>query len=93
MISTQVGFVAQLKGILTKRRYRAATVFVDHYSRIRYVHLMSRLSSEETVKAKQAFERWAADQGVTIKHYHCDNGRFADNAFIAHCEESKLHTT
>ena len=49
MISTQVGFVAQLKGKLTKRRYRALTVFVDHYSRIRYVHHMSSLTSEETV--------------------------------------------
>jgi len=32
MISTQVGFIAQLKGSLTKKRYKYATIFVDHYS-------------------------------------------------------------
>ena len=31
MISTQVGFYAQLKGRLTKQCYRAATIFVDHF--------------------------------------------------------------
>ncbi len=36
MISTQVGFVAQLKGMLTKKRYKAATVFVDHFLRLQY---------------------------------------------------------
>ncbi len=30
MISTQVGFIAQLKGGLTKKRYTAAMVFMDH---------------------------------------------------------------
>ncbi len=32
MISTQVGFYAQLKGSLTKQQYRGATIFVDHFS-------------------------------------------------------------
>jgi hypothetical protein len=32
MTSTEVGFYAQMKGKLTKKRYRCATVFVDHYS-------------------------------------------------------------
>ncbi len=52
MISTQVGFIAQLKGTLTKKRYTAATVFVDHYSRLKYIHLMTKLTSEETMEAK-----------------------------------------
>jgi hypothetical protein len=34
------------------------------------------------VEAKQAFEAYANSHGVSIKHYHVDNGRFADNAFI-----------
>jgi hypothetical protein len=33
------GCIAQLKGILTKRRYTCATVFVDHFSRLGYVHM------------------------------------------------------
>ncbi len=74
MISTQVGFFAQLKGKLTSKRYRAASIFVDHFSCLQYIHLMQDLSSDETIKAKEAFERFAAKHGVTIKHYHCDNG-------------------
>ncbi len=32
LVSTQVGFIAQLKGAITRKRYMVATVFVDHYS-------------------------------------------------------------
>ncbi len=39
MTSTEVGFYAHMKGKLTKKCYRCATVFVDHYSRLRFVHL------------------------------------------------------
>ena len=74
MISTQVGFYAQLKGSLTKQRYRGATIFVDHFSGYKYIHLMTHLSSEKTVAAKRAFERHASVLGVTILHYHADNG-------------------
>ncbi len=52
MISMQVGFIAQLKGTLTKKCYASATIFVDHYSKLKYVHLMTRLTSEETIEAK-----------------------------------------
>eukprot|EP01082_Thalassiosira_pseudonana_P008995 g7858.t1 g7858 contig26:424712-426022(+) len=93
MISTQVGFVAQLKGRLTTQRYRAATVFVDHFSRLKFIYLMTGLSSEETVAAKKAFERFASNNGVNIQQYHCDNGRFADKAFINHCEQQQQHIT
>jgi hypothetical protein len=84
--STQAGFVAQLKGKLTTKRYNSATVFVDHFSRLRYVHVMYDMSSKSTIDAKIAFERFAGDHGVKIQHYHADNGRFADNAFKNHCE-------
>jgi hypothetical protein len=93
MISTQVGFFAQLKGKLTSKWYRAASIFVDHFSCLRYVHLMQDLSSDETIKAKEAFERFAPEHGVTIKHYHCDNGRFADNLFQQACQQNKEQLT
>ncbi len=85
LVSTQVGFIAQLKGTLTKKRYMAATVFVDHYSQLKYIHLMTKLTSEETMEAKQAFEHFAKQHGVRILHYHRNNGRFADNAFKNSC--------
>ena len=57
MTSTKLGFVAQLKGKLTKK---CATIFVDHFSRLRYVHLQVDDSSIETVTAERAFEAFAA---------------------------------
>ena len=86
--SSTTGFIAQLKGKLTSRRYKCATVFVDHYSDLTYIHLHSRLTNDETVEAKKAFEAFARNYGVKIQNYHCDNGRFADNAFISECRKS-----
>lgn len=82
--ATEPGFIGQLKGSLTRQRYRYATVFVDHYSRLSYVHLQKTTSSVETLEAKLAFEKFAASHGVTISHYHADNGRFVDNLWDAH---------
>ncbi len=82
MESSSVGFIGQMKGRLTTRRYKYATVFVDHYSRYTYVYLQSSIDSEETAQAKSAFEAHARSMGVQILSYHADNGRFADNAFL-----------
>jgi hypothetical protein len=75
------GLLVQIKGRLTNARYGVATIFVDHYSRLGYVHLQASTSSKDTLTAKRAFEVFARDHGVTIKHYHADNGRFIDNAW------------
>jgi hypothetical protein len=93
MESLQVGFFAQLKGKLTKKRYPGATIFVDHFSRLRFIHLMLDLSAEETLKAKHAFEQFASEHGVKIQHYHCDNGRFVDNVFKQSWEQSRHRLT
>ena len=89
LLSSQDGFIAQLKGRLTRQRYKAATIFVDHFSRLCFVHFHQSLSSAETIEAKEAFEKFAARHSVRIQQYHCDNGRFADSAFISHCEANK----
>ena len=93
MASTEDGLFAQLKGRLTKRRYKCATIFFDHFSRLRFVHLQSDDSSEETIEAKRAFETFAAEYGVRIQHYHCDNGRFQDNAFKQACHDAQQQLT
>ena len=81
--STFMSKVHNLKGMPTRQRYKAATIFVDHFSGLSYVHLQKTLSSVETLEAKRAFEKFAAIYNVTIKHYHADNGRFADNLWLA----------
>ena len=93
MISLQVGFFAQLKGKLTKRRNRAATIFVDHFSRLWYVHLMTGITSEETVMVKKTLEHFAESHGVHIQHCHGDNGCFVDNAFKNDCKQNKWQIT
>ncbi len=54
---------------------------------------MLDFSAEETLKAKRAFELFASEHGVKILHYHCNNGRFADNAFKQSCEQSRQQLT
>jgi hypothetical protein len=80
--SSAAGFISQLKGTLTRRRYKAATIFVDNFSRMSYVHLQESLTSADTVEAKEACEAFSRNTGVRIQHYHADNGRFADNGFM-----------
>ena len=91
--SPSPGLIAQLKGIPTMQRYNAATIFVDHYSRYTYVHLQQTLSSEDTVRAKRAYERHCDLQNVKVMHYHADNGRFADNLFLKDIAEQKQRVT
>ena len=83
------GLIGQIKGWLTKKRYIFATVFVDHYSSLSYVHFQKTDSAEETVEAKRAFEGYARQMGVNIRHYHADNGRFADNLFRADAADKR----
>ena len=91
--STTPGLIAQLRGIPTKKRYRGATVFVDQFSGLSYIHLQKTLSGEETVSAKEAFERYARSHGVQVIHYHADNGIFADNKWRKACADNSQRLT
>ena len=82
--SRTAGLIGHMKGTPTVQRYRCATIYIDHFSRLSYVHLQKQLTSEETVQGKVAFEKYCEARGVTVKHYHADNGRFADNGFVNH---------
>jgi hypothetical protein len=83
----------QMKGKLTKKRNRCATIFVDHCSRLRFVHLQVNNSSKETIAAKRAFEAFASKHGVKIQHYHCYNRHFYDNAFKQACHDVRQQLT
>lgn len=82
------GLVAQMRGIPMKARYEYATVFVDHYSGMSYIHLQKTQDAEETVEAKIAFERYAATMGVKVLNYHGDNGIFRANLWVQHCAKN-----
>jgi hypothetical protein len=93
MVSTEVGFFAQLERKQTKKQYRCCTIFVDHYSRLRVLHNQIDDFSIETVAAKHAFEKFPAKHGVRIHYYHCNNGQFANNAFKESCKSSRQGLT
>ena len=89
IVSAQPGLVPQEKGQLTRARVWGATVFVDYATKWIKVHLMTSLSGNETLEAKESFEHACASRGVEPKHFHADNGRFAEDTFTKDCK-SKL---
>jgi hypothetical protein len=80
------GFVGQNKGFFFRKRYKVATVFVDHFSRLSFIYLQESTKGTETLLAKKAFEAHAASFGVKVLNYHADNGRFAEPLFLGHAE-------
>ena len=76
------GFVPIARGQPTTSRYRGASVFADHATGFTYVHLHQAMTTQETLDAKHAFERVAHQHAIRIRHYHCNNSRFADRAFM-----------
>ena len=76
------GFVPIARGQPTTSRYCGGSVFADHVTGFTYVHLHHAMTTQETLDAKHAFERVAHHHAIRIRHYHCDNGRFADRAFM-----------
>jgi hypothetical protein len=93
LISLVPGLIAQMQGWLTRKRYTVATIFVDHYSRLSYIHLQQGTKQAETLEAKRAFKAFTRSHGVTIRYYHVDNGRFAEAAFTEHCDKNQQHLT
>ncbi len=78
MTLSEVGFYMQLKGKVTKKCYKCATIFVNHYSRLQFSHLQLDDWSAKALAAKLAFEQYAAKHGVKIMHCHCNNRCFHD---------------
>ena len=76
------GLLAHMKGLPTKQRYSASTIFVDHYSWQGYVHLQESLTANNTLWAKEAFKRYCEPFGMKVRQYHADNGWFAENLFV-----------
>ena len=81
------GFIAQMTGTLTKQRYKYATIFVDGYSGKGYMYGQRTQSGEETLQAKQTYERMGRQAGVKIQQYHADNGVFKSKQWIEDCQK------
>ena len=87
LVSPTPGYIAQMTGRLTTKRYKYATVFVDQYSRMGYVHIQKSPSAEETVEAKRAFETNMTSIGVSVRAYQADNGIFRAHKWVDACTQ------
>jgi hypothetical protein len=82
LVNPTPGFVPTHRGRPTTKRYIGATVFANNFSDFTYVHfLMTKMDAESTIEANLAFKRVSSSHGVTIRHYHSDNGLFDMKAF------------
>jgi hypothetical protein len=89
LTSATPGLIACLHGGRpTTECYMGSTIFVDQASDFCYIYHHTALDTEKTVKAKLAFEAEAKRHGVTIKHYHADNGLFRSKGFQAALDKS-----
>ena len=93
MISTVPGFVPIQRVKPTNERYGGATVFTDHYNDFTYTRLMTKFDAKLNTESKRAFERLAHPHGVTITHYHADNGIFKSNKWTTSCEDNQQGLT
>lgn len=93
LVSPSPGLIAQISGILTKKRYKYATVYVDQYSGLSYVYLQKTATADETILGKKAFEAYCKQHGVIIQNYHADNGIFKANKWVDECRKMEQGLT
>jgi hypothetical protein len=87
MQSTVPGMVGLIKGVPTQQRYQFATVLVDQFSGLSFIHLQKTSSGEETLDAKMAFEGFVCSLNVQIQHYHANNGCFCKNMWMGNIKK------
>ena len=75
------GLIPTTRGRRSKRRNYAATIFVDHYSRLAHAHMQESTSAADVCEAKMEFETWASRYNVSIDGYHTDNHPFSSKEF------------
>ena len=63
------------------RQFKGGVIFVDHASGFVFVEPVVNFTAGEAIRAKQEFEREMSSMGVTVVHYHTDNGVFTATEF------------
>jgi hypothetical protein len=89
LVSSTPGLVAQMAGFLTRKRYKYACVFVDHFSDFGYVYMMKEHTANEALDAKLAFEAYSEAHGIEVKRYHADNGVCATQQWKEDCYQQR----
>jgi hypothetical protein len=61
--------------------YKGGVIFIDHATRYVFIEPVVNFTAGEAIRAKRAFEREMQSMGVTVLHYHTDNGVFTSSQF------------
>ena len=76
LVIPTLGLLPTYRGLLTTQLYIGATIFMDHFSDLIYVHLMIEMNVQTITNAKEAFGCLAHSYNVKFLHYHADNSLF-----------------
>ena len=79
--SPQGGIIPALKRRKKSRKYHVATIFVEHFSKLTYVHFSESTTANKAVESTHAFEQYTETFGVNIQKYHAENGAFNTQVF------------
>ena len=93
MISAQPGLFPHEKMNLICGRIWACIIFVDYFTGFVFVALMRDLNFESTLAENKEFEHRCAVRGIEMKHYHADNGSFAEPEFVNECKRCQQDLT
>jgi hypothetical protein len=95
MTLTEVGFYAQLKGKLTKKPYKCATIFINHYSCLCFLHLQinNQQFIHKDIFRQPSLQEYAAEHSNRILHHHCNNRQFRYNSFLQACHDAQKKLT
>jgi hypothetical protein len=86
-MSSTHGRLAHTKGKESRsKKFTGGTLFADHATL--YIHCTNQVSLcvGETLKGKNAFEKYAKQSGVNITGYHADNAPFRAAEFVRNCD-------
>ena len=78
---------------MTRDRIWVANIALNHYTDIHKAVLLRSLSTEETMVAKIAIEKFFRQHEDKIHQWHGDNGRYADNKFIEQVDKHEQKIT
>jgi len=85
MTSLTPRLITQMSGKCTCKRYCHAAVYVNQATGLGFVWLQKSVDLEDTMEGKIAFERFCQEHGITVQHYHADNGIFTSNTWRQSC--------
>jgi hypothetical protein len=70
--------------------YSCGCLFVDHARSKLFNFAQYSTTAAETIDSALRLEAFAHNQGLTIKHFHSDNGVFSSSEFKKHCDAKHI---